>query len=336
MNILVLHTGGTISCSYENGVLSPHADIVPIINGLFKNERDVRLSHKRLAAVLSENTDGRILNKIAFGVAKHVLSGKYDGVIVTVGSDTLAYTSAAISYAVGLSKTPVITVSSSLPLTDPNADGILNLRAAVAVIRSKKALGALTVYSDGLGSVSVFRASRITQQPPYVAAPCPSDTLYGCVRNGVFTKSSVYSEGPDGLNLSEARFSTISPVALIKVYPGMIYPTLPRRIKAVILLTYPSGTVNTASDETSRFAKKCKKRGIRVYVSGIRDSADYESMAAYTDLGFIRLPVLTSPEAMLIKLWLLNSDGRAFSDIKLLSSLGGDLPLKGTEESKKA
>ena len=73
-----------------------------------------------------------------------------------------------------------------------------------------------------------------------------------------------------------------------------------------------------------------------MYVSGISDGADYESMAAYTELSFIRLPALTSPEAMLIKLWLLNSDTRAFSDIHLLSSLGGDVPPSRAEETEKA
>ena len=336
MRILILHTGGTISCTYENGVLSPRADIAPIIDGLFKDRRGIRLIHKRLCAVLSENADGRVLNKIALGVRKYALTEKYDGIIVTVGSDTLAYTSAAISYAAGLSKTPIITVSSNLPLSCAEADGRANLKAAVAVIRSKNAVGALTVYPSADGSVSVFRASRITQQPPYLAAPCPSGTLYGSVRDGEFIKNKEYRETPDALSLTDARFSALSPVLLLKVYPGMIYPTLPRRIKAVILLTYHSGTLNTVSEETVKFAKRCKKRGVRVYVSGISDGADYESMVAYNELSFIRLPALTSPEAMLIKLWLLNSDTRAFSDIHLLSSLGGDVPPSRAEETEKA
>ena len=324
MKILMLHTGGTISCTYENGVLSPRADITALTNELFKNCRDVKLTHKALCSVLSEHTDGRVLNKIIPGVRKHLLSGRFDGVIVTLGSDCLAYTSAAISYAVGLSKTPCITISSNLPLSDPNADGILNLKAAVEIIRSKKASGVLTVYPQDNGRVAVYRASRVIQQPPYLAAPVSAGELYGTVYNGEFIRNEKYSESGDSFIPERPHFSELSPVFLLHVYPGMIYPTLPRRTKAVILATYHSGTLNTASTETVRFSKQCKRRGIKVYVSGISCSADYESMTVYGELGFTRLPPFTSPAAMFIKLWLLNSQSRKFSDEHLFLPLGGD------------
>ncbi len=325
MKILIIHTGGTISCTYENGVLSPRADITPIIEKTFKNYRDVKLVHKRLCSVLSENTDSKILNKIVLGVRKYVLSGKYDGVIVTLGSDALAYTSAAISYAVGLSKTPCITVCSNLPLSVPYADGNANLKAAVAVIRSKKAVGALTVYPEEDGRVAVFRATRIMQQPPYLSAPVPVGEIYGTVKDGIFFKNEKYVEESDSFTFNKPSFSAISPVFLLNVYPGMLYPTLPRKTKAVILGAYHSGTVNTQSAETVKFAKRCKKRGIKVYVSGLGDGADYESMRLYEELSLIRLPKLSSPAAMYIKLWLLNSQSKKFTDENLFSPLGGDL-----------
>ncbi len=325
MNILIIHTGGTISCTYENGVLTPRADIAPTIDKIFKTRHDVKLTHKHLCSVLSENTDGKILNKIISGVRKHVLSEKYDGVIVTLGSDTLAYTSAAISYAIGRSRTPCVTVCSNLPLSDPEADGNANLKAAVAVIRSGKAKGALTVYPEKDGRVSVYRASRIMQQPPYFSAPVPSGELYGTVKDGDFFKNEKYVEGYDTFTIAKPFFSTLSPIILLNVYPGMTYPSLPRRTKAVILGTYHSGTLNTQSQETLKFAKQCKKRGIKVYVSAVNGGADYESMRVYEELSFIRLPALSSPAAMYVKLWLLNSRSRKFTDEKLFSPLGGDL-----------
>lgn len=331
MKILMIHTGGTISCAYENGVLSPRADIAPTVAKMFKNYRDVKTVHRHLCSVLSEKTDGKILNKIVSAVRKAVFSKKYDGVAVTVGSDALAYTSAAISYAIGLSDTPCTVVCSDKPLSSPGASGVANLKAAVAVIRSKKAIGALSVYPSHDGTVAVYRASRIMQQPAYFSTPVPVGELYGTVKDGEFSLSKTYRELPDAFKFEKPRFSTISPVAFLSVYPGMLYPTLPRKIKAVILGTYHSGTMDTDSAETVKFAKRCKKRGINVYVSGISDSADYESMTLYGELGFIRLPELSSPYAMLIKLWALNSQSKKFTDERLFSSLGGDI----TKESPK-
>lgn len=335
MNILIIHTGGTISCTYENGILTPRADIAPMIDRIFKTQHDVKLSHKHICSVLSENTDGKILNKIISGVRKHVLSGKYDGVIVTLGSDTLAYTSAAISYAIGRSRVPCVTVCSNLPLSVPTADRIANLKAAVAVIRSGKVKGALTVYPEKDGQVSVYRASRIMQQPPYFSAPVPAGETYGTVKDGNFFKNGKYVEGTDTFTIDKPIFSALSPIFLLNVYPGMTYPSLPRRTRAVILGTYHSGTLNTQSQETAKFAKHCKKRGIKVYVSAVTDGADYESMSVYEELSFIRLPALSSPAAMYIKLWLLNSHTRKFTDEKLLSPLGGDLVAASVKPSSK-
>lgn len=320
----MLYTGGTVGCTESNGVLSPIADLAPYIRKEFGNLRDIKFVHKRLCSVLSEQTDGKILNIIISAVKKAAFSGKYGGIIITLGSDALAYTSAAISYAVGLSKTPCITVCSDLPISEPLASGRANLRAATDIIRSGNAVGALCVYPSASGSVSVYRASRIMQQPPYTSAPVPVGEAYGTVKDGEFFKNGRYTESDDGFFIESARFSALSPIAFISVYPGMRYPEPPRKTKAVILGSYHSGTLNTLSSETAKFAEKCKKRGIRVYVSGISDGADYESMRAYRELGFIRLPTFSSPAAMLIKLWLLNSGGGAFDDTRLFLPLGGD------------
>lgn len=338
MKILMLYTGGTVGCTENNGVLSPLADLEPYIMKEFSDLRDIKFVHKQLCSVLSEQTDGKILNKIISAVKKAALSGKYGGIIITLGSDALAYTSAAISYAVGLSKTPCITVCSDLPISDPRASGRSSLRAATDIIRSENAVGVLCVYPSAGGGVSVYRASRIMQQPPYTSVPVPVGEVYGTVKDGKFFKNEKYTESDDGFFIENARFSALSPIAFISVYPGMRYPEPPRKAKAVILGSYHSGTLNTSSSETVKFAEKCKKRGIRVYVSGISGGADYESMCAYRELGFIRLPTLSSPAAMLIKLWLLNSGGGAFDDARLFLPLGGDTaapvekPTDGTEK----
>lgn len=328
MKILMLYTGGTVGCTENNGVLSPLADLAPYIKKEFGECRDIKFVHKHLCSVLSEQTDGRILNKITSAVKRAVLSEKYGGIIVTLGSDSLAYTSAAISYAIGLSGTPCVTVCSDLPISSPFASGRANLRAAVDIIRSKTAVGALCVYPSTDGGVSVYRASRIMQQPLYFSAPVPVGEIYGTVRNGGFFKNTNYAEDDDGFFFENARFSALSPISLVSVYPGMRYPELSKGTKAVILGSYHSGTLHTSSSETVKFAEKCKKRGISVYVSGISGGTDYESMTLYEELGFKRLPVFSSPAAMLIKLWLLYSESGSLADTELFASLGGDIPPK--------
>ena len=104
----------------------------------------------------------------------------------------------------------------------------------------------------------------------------------------------------------------------------MIYPAIGKRTKAVVLYPYHSGTLDTESAETKRFAELCRRRGISVYVSGTGANADYETMESYPRLGFLRLPPLTSPNAMLVKLWLLHSQRELDPEKYVFEPSGGD------------
>ncbi len=326
MDILVIHTGGTISCKSENGVLVPHNDITPILTKLSKEIKGVRFRHRHLCSVLSETLDGRVLSKIINCVKRAADSKKYGGIIVTHGSDTAIYTAAALSYVLGVSSIPCVTVCADLPLTDPLSSGHANLRAAISVIADGNARGSFAVYPTTSRSVAVHRGSRLMQQLPYETAFSSSaGAFYGIVENEKLIKNNDYAEKPDDFRLRPHKLSALCPVAFVTVYPGMTYPALGKRTKAVILCPYHSGTLNTDSRETKRFAELCKKRNITVYVSGTGANADYETMESYPKLGFLRLPPLTSPNAMLIKLWLLFSQKDLDAEKHVALPLGGDM-----------
>lgn len=326
MKILVIHTGGTISCGTENGVLVPKNDITPMFSGIAKEFKGVRFVHKRLCSVLSETLDGRVLTKILKCAEKAASSSRFGGIIVTHGSDTAVYTSAALSYVLGVSSIPCVTVCADLPLSAPRSSGHASLRAAVALIVDGRAHGAFAVYPKDNGTVGVHRGSRLLQQ-----LPCDSglssvgNADHGYVKNGVLVINEDYSEKPDSFRLEFSRLSALCPVAFFGVYPGMIYPRIGKKVKAVVIFAYHSGTLNTASVETKRFASMCKRRRIPVFVSGSGSNDDYETMNAYPSLGFKRLPPFTSPYAMTVKLWLLLSQKRTDAEALVSAPLGGDI-----------
>ncbi len=342
MKILVIHLGGTISCDIINGVLSPVSDITGEFRRIAKEVKDVRFYHRRRKPFLSEYLDGAHLTKIGNEVEKAITGNLYDGIILTHGSDTVAYTAAALSYAVGCSSIPVVLVCSELPLSDERSSAPINLRAAVSLIRSGVAKGVFTVYKNSDAEATVFRGSRLLNYRTYESALNCAGEAYGKVvfekaerrilgikqiSNapviGNFIKNTNYRESSDSLSPLKLKLRKCCPVLNLKVYPGMLYPHPPISCKAVILSSYHSGTVNTRSAEAVRFSKLCKLRKIPVFIDGIGANADYESMLAYDNLGFKRLPPLSSPVAMLIKAWLLISNGESLDKLDL--PLGGDL-----------
>ena len=94
-----------------------------------------------------------LINKI------YELQSKYDGIIVTHGTDTMAYTATATSLAFGPKLTlPIIFTGSQLPIIDPGTDADVNLeRSMQAMIEAinRNICEVMIVFAD-----SVLRASR--------------------------------------------------------------------------------------------------------------------------------------------------------------------------------
>lgn len=87
------------------------------------------------------------------------LYDKYDGIIVTHGTDTMPYTAAAVAFALGraLAK-PIVFTGAQLPMTDPGTDARVNLERSMKVVIEaiRQSIGeVMIVFAD-----EVLRATR--------------------------------------------------------------------------------------------------------------------------------------------------------------------------------
>lgn len=128
MTLLLIHTGGTIGMSQTAQGFAPKLGVVEDAlnriqnSGTFEPTVDLHILEPLIDSANAGPVDwSRISSVIA---ASH---DAYDGFVVTHGTDTLAYTAAALCFALeGLAK-PVIVTGSMLPLTIPGNDGERNL-----------------------------------------------------------------------------------------------------------------------------------------------------------------------------------------------------------------
>ena len=143
--VAIISTGGTIASrvDYRTGAVQPAltaadlASVVPELASLAEVEAHILFSE------LSENVTPAQWTTLAEDVAKRIGDG-VDGVVVSQGTDTMHYTSAALSFALQDLPVPVMLVGAQRSSDRPSSDAASNLTGAVA-LAARAGLGAVGV-----------------------------------------------------------------------------------------------------------------------------------------------------------------------------------------------
>ena len=198
MRILVVFTGGTIGSTKTDGVISPDKSNSYLLLDLYeKFDRSVDFVCVEPYTILSENLSGENLCLLYDCITANDFE-KYDGVIVTHGTDTLQYTSAFLSYLFGLCKIPIVLVSANYPLADKRSNGFYNFRAAVDFVRAKLGKGVFVAYKNYGENPKIHLASRIIAHNAYDdKIQSVFNEFCGEIINGTFTKNILYGEKED-------------------------------------------------------------------------------------------------------------------------------------------
>ena len=134
-NISILHTGGTIASKvdYSTGAVIAQFTESEIL-GLFPELKSMANIHSRLIRNMqSEMIRFAHYNLLAKAIEEEAKKG-VDGIILTHGTDTLHYTSAALAFALEGIGIPVILVGSQRSSDRGSSDSALNLLAATHFI----------------------------------------------------------------------------------------------------------------------------------------------------------------------------------------------------------
>lgn len=131
--IALLATGGTIASVQSPDGLTPGVNAQELL-ALVPQLRDAdRIVCRDVFSLDSSNIqpeEWRVLAQAAFEALNEV-----DGVVITHGTDTMAYSAAALSFMLRNPKGPVVLTGSQLPMKHPFSDAPVNLNEAVEVAR---------------------------------------------------------------------------------------------------------------------------------------------------------------------------------------------------------
>ncbi len=134
--ILLLTTGGTIASRMTEEGLAPGMDGDMLAHYMGGLAGSYDLTVKDILHLDSSNIQPEEWKLIASHVYK--AREEYDGVVISHGTDTMAYTASVLSYMVRNIPIPVVLTGAQLPIEHPLTDGLDNLRTALAMAASGK------------------------------------------------------------------------------------------------------------------------------------------------------------------------------------------------------
>ncbi len=160
--LAIISTGGTIASrvDYRTGAVTSQFSAEDILRAIPDLASIGRFRTEQISSILSENMTRHIWQDLARAIFHNLKSG-VAGVIVTHGTDTMAYSAAAISFMVE-TPVPVIFVGSQRSADRPSSDNAMNaLCAASAAVSS---LGEVAVVMHATTSddrCAIHRGTRV-------------------------------------------------------------------------------------------------------------------------------------------------------------------------------
>jgi len=226
--VSIVSTGGTIASKvdYRTGAVKPALDaedlysVVPELADLADIQANI------LFSLFSENIGPQHWPKIAECVADQARRGA-DGVVIAHGTDTLAYTAAALSFAFTTLPIPVVLVGSQRSSDRPSSDAASNLIAATAVACQAPFAEVVVAMHDWVSDekIAVHRGTKVrkchtSRRDAFRSVNAKPIAHYDLVHRTLELDGRTYR--PRRKDATPSLQSQFDPnVALIKFHPGI-------------------------------------------------------------------------------------------------------------------
>ena len=300
--ILLLTTGGTIASVPGGEGLEPRrSDVMERELQQLRTYYDITVQD--LMCLDSSNIRPEEWQQIAAAVFER--RAEFDGIVVSHGTDTMAYTASAVTFMLPDIDIPVVFTGSQLPLRDVLSDGPDNLRTAFAMAAA------------GYNGVFLAFDRKVMRGCRAVKVRASGFSAFESVNAHYAATVSNLGLVVDTQNLPEARgearlCNKISKeVFLLKLTPGLnpnVFDMLAAMgYKGIVIEAFGLGGINTLQ-KSLRGIHRCVEDGISVVVTTqcLYDSSDlrvYQVGNKLLELGVIQGLDMTTEAAMTKLMW---------------------------------
>jgi len=211
--ILMIGTGGTIASKQTEAGLTPGLTAEDILSHIPAVEKVCQVETLQVMNIDSTNMTPEDWKKIVKAIENNY--GKYDGFVVCHGTDTLAYTAAALSYMVQNSSKPIVVTGSQKPISRDVTDAKTNLLDSFIYAADDYSQNVSIVFD---GKVICGTRAKKERAKSYNAFSSINFPYLAVIQDGVIVR--YIPETPVTENVS-FHYDMSDKVTLLKLYPGM-------------------------------------------------------------------------------------------------------------------
>ncbi|SDP23378.1 asparaginase [Desulforhopalus singaporensis] len=272
INILILATGGTIVCSDHGQGLRPHYTVEDLLKRMQPDLLERNVVGKSVMNIDSSNMTPDAWLTIARQIVE--ASEDYDGFVITHGTDTMAYSSAALTYLLQGVDKPVVLTGAQYSMADSKTDALQNLHDAL-LLAGENISGVFIVFDGKV--INGTRAIK-TKTRSYDAFESVNYPLVAWIKHNrikytesvrrVFAKNQLSEEKRS--NLKNLVSGLEENILVLKLFPGLhpkIFDFIRDNYKGVIIESYGTGGISTEILDLAGRVDKLVEDGIIVAIT---------------------------------------------------------------------
>ena len=253
--ILVIGTGGTIACKQSDSGLVPVMTAEELLSHVPDAGEYCSVESLQLCNI--DSTDVTPARWVEFAGAVKDNYESYDGFVICHGTDTMAYTAAALSYLIQDSPKPIVVTGAQKPIDAVDTDARRNLRDSLIYASDGYSRGVVVIFDGEVIAGTRARKERSKSFDAFTSINYPCLAL---IKDGKLTQ---YIKNRDERRLEESGavgtggmaaesegpkfFGAMSDkVFILKLMPGMsgdIIPELFSKYSVIIVESFGVGGI---------------------------------------------------------------------------------------------